>query len=337
MRTLKTSCLFGLVVPFLLLSGLSGWSQTTKPAKAIPVILDTDIGDDIDDTWALGLILKSPELDLKLAVGGCGKAQYRARLLAKFLQAAGRSDVAVGVGMDDEPRGGGRQDGWLKDYDLKSYPGKVFQDGVNALVDQIMNSPEPITVIAIGPVGNLAEALKREPRIAQKARFVGMFGSLRLNYDGSKTACAEYNVISNIKACQQVFTAPWKSMIITPLDTCGVVVLDGDRYRRIRDSKDPVSSLILENYRAWIHDKMTEDRSTVLFDTVAVYLAVTQDLCGMESLGVRVADNGFTVIDDSANRVSCATSWKNLDAYRDLLVTRLTGEKTKPPRVNETR
>lgn len=330
MKAFKTSCLFSLVVSFLLLNGLSGWSQTDEPAKAVPVILETDIGDDIDDTWALGLILKCPELDLKLVVGGCGKAQYRAKLLAKFLQTAGRSDVAVGVGLDVEPRGGGRQDGWLKDFDLKNYPGKVSQDGVKALIDQIMNSPELTTVIAIGPAGNLAEALKREPRIAQKARLVGMFGSLRLSYDGSKKACAEYNVISDIKACQKVFTAPWKMMIITPLDTCGVVVLDGERYRQIRDSKDPIASLILQNYRAWIDSKMTDERSTVLFDTVAVCLAITQDFCNMERIGLRIADNGFMVIDDSTNRVSCATSWKNVDAYRDFLVTRLTDKKTKP-------
>jgi hypothetical protein len=93
--------------------------------KKIPVILDTDIGDDIDDTWALGMLLKCPELDLKLVVSDYGKAQYRAKLLAKFLQVAGRTDVAVGVGLDIDPRGEAGQAAWVKDYDLKSYPGKV--------------------------------------------------------------------------------------------------------------------------------------------------------------------------------------------------------------------
>lgn len=50
--------------------GLLGNSAfgATGARKAIPVVLATDIGGDIDDTWALALILKSPELDLKLAV-----------------------------------------------------------------------------------------------------------------------------------------------------------------------------------------------------------------------------------------------------------------------------
>ena len=52
-------------------------------AAATPVILDTDIGDDIDDTWALLMLLREPSLDLKLAVGDFGNPLYRARLLAQ--------------------------------------------------------------------------------------------------------------------------------------------------------------------------------------------------------------------------------------------------------------
>lgn len=303
-----------------------------QPAKLTPtpVILDTDIGDDIDDTWALGLLLKSPELDLKLAVGDRGQAQYRARLLAKLLERAGRSDVPVGVGLDIEPRGEGRQAAWVKDYDLAKYPGKVCADGVQALIDAIMKSPGPVTLICIGPVPNIAEALKREPRIAQKARFVGMHGSVRVGYGGAKTPHPEWNVKCDAKACQAVFTAPWE-MTITPLDTCGLVTLSGEKYRRVRDSQDPVARDILVNYRIWVPGdaklpaNTADDRSSTLFDTVAIYLAIRQDLCVMEKLGIRVTDDGMTVIDPQAKQINVATGWKNLRAFEDFLVERLTG------------
>src|SRR6516164_7533507 len=75
------------------------FSADAQPSgKPKPVILTTDIGDDIDDTWALGLLLKSPELDLKLVLGDYGKNQYRAKLLAKFLQTVGHSNVPIGIG-----------------------------------------------------------------------------------------------------------------------------------------------------------------------------------------------------------------------------------------------
>jgi inosine-uridine nucleoside N-ribohydrolase len=303
-----------------------------KPAKPapIPVILDTDIGDDIDDTWALALLLKSPELDLKLVVGDYGEAQYRARLLAKFLERAGRTNVPVGIGLDIAPLGEGRQSAWIKDYELKSYPGKILTNGVQAIIDTIMNSLQPVTLICIGPVPNIAEALKREPRIAQHARFVGMQGSVRLGY-GTKEPCAEWNVKADPKALQAVFTAPW-DITITPLDTCGLVTLAGEKYRRVLNSTNRVLADLIANYRVWLVQQptlaadMADHHSTTLFDTVAVYLALRPDQCLMEKLNLRVTDDGFTVIDTQARPVSVATQWKDLGAYEDFLVDRLAGK-----------
>jgi inosine-uridine nucleoside N-ribohydrolase len=317
--------------------GLPMTQQASAQEKAatvrpIPVILATDIGDDIDDTWALGLALKSPELDLKLVVGEYGKAEYRAKLIAKFLQTVGRSDIPVGVGLDGEPHGEGNQAAWVKDYELNSYPGKVRRDGVQAIIDAIHQSGEGVTVICIAPMPTLAAAAARDPKIATLARFVGMQGSLRLGYGGSKKVSPEWNVKADAKACQTVFAAPWDKTI-TPLDTCGLVNLDGERYRRVRDSKDVIAATVIENYRIWSkatnsHDEGAEHHSSTLFDTVAVYLAMNQDYCQMERLGVRVTDDGFTIIDPQANMVNAATAWKNLDGFRDFLVTRLTGGKS---------
>ncbi|MGA2865573.1 MAG: nucleoside hydrolase [Verrucomicrobiota bacterium] len=312
--------------------GLPGWSaQSTadrKPTQPLPVILATDIGDDIDDTWALGLLLKCPELDLKLVVTEYGKAHYRARLLAKFLQATGHAGVPIAVGPDVEPRGEGGQAAWVKDYDLRSYPGKIHPEGVQALVETIMQSRKPVTLICIGPMPNVAAALAREPRIAKRARFVGMDGSVRLGYGGSKTISAEWNVKAAVKAAQQVLSAPW-DITITPLDTCGLVTLEGQRYRRLLEAIDPVASTIIQNYRLWSRSNNSqgeaERRSSVLFDTVAVYLAFSQLLCKMERLGLRVSDEGYTLLDDHAKRMNVATEWKSLDGYRDFLVNRLVG------------
>ncbi|MFO1511375.1 MAG: nucleoside hydrolase [Verrucomicrobiota bacterium] len=329
----SAACLALLWLGFTL-TALPANAAETPPAKPapIPVILDTDIGDDIDDTWALALLLKSPELDLKLAVGDYGEAQYRARLLAKFLERAGRSDVPVGLGLDIAPRGDGRQAAWVKDYDLKSYPGKVHTNGVQALIDTVMNSPQPVTLICIGPVPNIAEALKREPRIAQRARFVGMHGSVRTGYGDTTQPVAEWNVKCAPKALQQVFTAPW-NITITPLDTCGLVNLSGEKYHRVLESTNRLAADLIANYRLWVTGDaklpadMADHRSSTLFDTVAVYLALRQDLCMMEKLGLRVTDAGFTVIDPQAKQVNVATKWKDLGAFEDFLVERLTGKR----------
>lgn len=294
----------------------------------IPVILDSDIGDDIDDTWALALLLKSPELDLRLVVGDQGKPTYRAKLIAKLLEAAKRTDVPVGIGVDvKEAQGEGGQAEWVKDYRLESYPGKVHADGVQAIIDTIMKSSAPVTLIAIGPMPNLLAALEREPRIARKARFVGMHGSVRKGYGGKNQIDAEYNVKANAKACQKVFTAPWE-MTITPLDTCGMVHLRGEKFKTVRDSADPLAAALIENYRLWAKKQRKEDldASSTLFDTVAVYLSFADALCKMETLGIRVTDDGRTLIDEKAKTVRVATEWKDMAAFEDLLVKRLTGQ-----------
>ena len=313
-------------------AGLLAFFGTAVPAAQAetvrrPAIISTDIGDDIDDTWALSLALKSPELDIKLIVGDYGNAEARARLIAKILETDQRTDIAVGVGVHAGAKDGGHnQSKWIEGYELKNYPGKVYPDGVQALIDIVMASKEPVTLICVGPVPNIAEALKREPRIAQKARFVGMHGSVRRGYDGKDKIDAEWNVKANPAACRDALSAPW-DVTITPLDTCGLVQLTGDKYARVRDSADLVAKTLMQNYRAWAAatggNAKPEVSSTTLFDCVAVYLACSQDLCVMEKLGIRVDDEGFTREDPAAKKMNVATAWKDLPGFETWLADRL--------------
>ena len=324
-KKLQAAMLF--FVFLMLVFSSSGCSTTAHCPGKIPVIYDSDIGGDIDDTWALGFLLRSPELDVKLVVGDHGKYEYRAKLFAKFLEVAGRTDIPIGIGLDLNSKGVGAQADWVKDYQLKSYPGKIYEDGVQAIIDTIMNSPKPITLICVGPVPNIAEALKREPRIAQKARFVGMHGSVRFGYKDNRQTIAEHNVRADIKACQKVLSAGW-DITITPLDTCGKVHLTGEKYKKVRNSKDPIAKAIIENYRLWSRESRAdvfEQRSSTLFDTVAIYLAFEQELTGMETLGIRVDDQGHTLIDPSAKKMQVATTWNDMGRFEDLLLGRLIG------------
>jgi inosine-uridine nucleoside N-ribohydrolase len=309
--------------------------------EKLPVIFDTDICDDIDDTWALAVLVQSPELDIKLITTAVGNTESKAKTVAKFLQTVGRTDIPIGIGVQQH-KGSHRQDAWAKDYDLGSYPGKIYKDGVQALIDTIMKSRQPIKLIATGPLPNIAAALQREPKIAEKAEFVGMHGSVRRGYEGRAEPSAEYNVVRFVKEAQKVFTAPW-DMTITPLDTCGIVHLTGQKYQKVLKRDSILTRALMENYRAWYRqgvadenkglseaeiDKRTDEKvnnsSTTLFDTVAIYLAISTDLAVMEKLGVRVTDDGFTRIDDKAKIINCATEWKDLGAFEDFLVNRLT-------------
>ena len=292
--------------------------------KKIPVILDTDIGSDIDDTWALAMMLNSPELDVKLVTTCTYNTTYRAKIAARILEIAGRTDIPIGIGIHESDDEHG-QAAWVKDYDLARYPGTVYDDGVGALIETIMDSPERITLVPIGPLPTVAAALEREPRIAQKVRFVGMHGCIYESHGEhgeSGGHIPDYNTEQNVKASQKVFAADW-DMTITPLDTCDMVVLTGDKYRVVCESPDPLAKAVIENYRIWLNGA-PDVRSSILFDTATVYASFADDLLHFERLPIIVSDKGRTEIKEGGKMMNCATRWKDLAAFEDLLVERIT-------------
>ena len=329
------------VFAVLLGSCATGGDSSRSSGQKIPVIFDTDICDDIDDTWALALLLQSPEFDVKLITTEVRNTPSKAKVVAKFLETVGRTDIPIGIGVQHN-NAGHRQQTWIEGYELSSYPGMVYRDGVQALIDTIMKSRRKIKVVAVGPVPNIAAALEREPGIAQKAEFVGMHGSVRRGYGNNPKPSAEYNVVAFVKEAQKVFTAPW-DMTITPLDTCGIVHLKDQKYQKVLKNNSALTNALIENYRAWYRQGILNDNkdlseadlnkrvarklnssSTTLFDTVAIYLAMSTDLVKMEKLPIIVTDDGFTRINENGKAINCATEWKDLGAFEDLLVERLT-------------
>lgn len=328
------------VLAVFLASSSSYANRGGSSGQKIPVIFDTDICDDIDDTWALAMLVQSPEFDVKLITTAVGNTQSKAKTVAKFLQTVGRADIPIGIGVQQH-KGRHRQDAWAKDYDLSSYPGKIYDDGVQALIDTIMKSRRPIKLVAVGPLPNIAAALEREPKIAEKAEFVGMHGSIRRGYGNNPTPSAEYNVKAFVKEAQKVFTAPW-NMTITPLDTCGIIQLKNQKYQKVLNKNSPLTRALMENYRAWHKqgirsnnkdlseaelnkrvDQKCNSSSSTLFDTVGIYLAMSTELVKMEKLPIIVTDDGHTKIDENGKAINCATEWKDLGAFEDFLVDRL--------------
>lgn len=302
-------------------------AQGKANRPAVPVILDTDIGTDIDDTWALALLLALPEFDLKMVVTDHGDTVTRARLAAKFLQVSGRSDIPVGIGL----RGKSvpvHQKGWLGDYDLASYPGVIHQDGISAMVDLIMKSPEKVTLFVIGPAPNIMEALRRQPAIAGKARVFAMSGSVDMGYDGNVKPAAEYNVKEDPAATRAMYEAGW-DVTIAPLDTAGTIRLEGNRYQQILGCQKPSVRALIENYRAWAeHADWTRTdparQSSTLFDPLAVALAGWPSFCVIGSVPLEVTDDGYTRRKAGAKQIHAALRWKDREGFENWLTSRLT-------------
>ena len=297
---------------------------------SVPVILDTDIGFDVDDVWALAFMLKCPEIDVKLITTNTGDTTYSARLVTKLLDIAGRTDIPVGVGIPLDSVGKTHAE-WLANYSLSDYPGDVLTDGVGAICEVADQSQEKVSIVGIGPLANIAAALTRDTALPDNARFIGMHGSIRRGYLGIGKPMKEYNVKIHTAACQRVFQTDW-DLAITPLDTCGLVRLTGDKFSKVRDSDDALARAVMANHLGWFdacsdweflkaYDPHIE--SSVLFDTVAVYMAFSEALLDMETHPIIVTDDAKTMIDDQGRPVRCALGWKDQDAFEQLVADRL--------------
>lgn len=262
----------------------------------------------------------------------CGTAntEYRGRLAAKFLEVSGRTDVPVGLG----PTGGSSNEfqlPWVGDYQLSDYPGTIYRDGVDAFIRLVHESPVPLTLLAVGPLPNIKEALKRDPSIAPKVHFIGMHGSIDRGYGPEPVA--ETNVRVDVDAFRKVHAADWLSFRITPLDTCGLVVLGGENYQKVFHSTDPMLVALIENYKiwselvTWMEVDFFEEQSSTLFDLVPIYMAIDDSLLEYDQIPISVNDAGFTLRDpENGTLTRTAMRWKDLNAFYDHITERLLGK-----------
>lgn len=309
--------------------------MTPSASVPVPTIFATDIGSDIDDTWALAQLLRSPELDLRFVLTEHGEPEFRAKVAAKLLEAAGRSDVAIGLGKESPASAEvhRHQAPWIKDYALENYPGKVRLNGVQALIDCVMETDGIVTIIAVAPVSGLAEAIGREPALAARCRLVGMFGSFKLGYGGLPPRSAETNVRVDPQALRKVLDTNWHQVVLAPIDTCGEVSLDELNYQEIwRSTDDPLLRAVIENYRIWAPRVPWMDcdyfatRSSTLFDCVAVYLAYAETFLEFDEISFEITDNGFTrPVAGGPYSARVALRWKDRRAFEVHLTRRLLG------------
>ena len=304
--------------------------QTTVPPR--PVIIDTDIGSDIDDSFAIGFALQSSQfLDVKLIVTCTDDTTARAKIVGKLLTIAGMDSTPIGLGYANGNKTRHLLWDWAKDFNLSDYKGGVYEDGVDQMAKIILSSETVVDIIAIGPMTNFPLLLQKYPDVVKKARIRAMAGSIYRGYDNSTTPTDEYNVKMCPECMQQLLLAGW-SVSITPLDTCGVATLPPQFSEPLIASANQwsfglASSLL---YFCTVVPCHLDVATSPLYDTVATLLALpnASDYVDLRVLNLTVTNNGYTVIDNQAGvPTQVALYWKDgtvgLDQYRGFLVDTL--------------
>jgi inosine-uridine nucleoside N-ribohydrolase len=264
------------------------------PAQPQLVIIDTDIGDDIDDAFALALALRSPELKILGVTTTFGDTEMRARLLDRYLKAVGRGDIPVAAGPASQTDNVLTQ----KAYALQS-PAVVHADGAVFLLDQIRKHPGQITLIAIGPLFTVQAAIERDPATFRKLkRVVMMGGSIERGYDGPsignqpgerRPPDAEWNINRN-PAGARALLAAGVPIFMMPLDSTQIHLQTAER-EAIFAHGSPLTDQLTLLYHQW---SKTGSATPTLFDPVAVTYTFRPDLCPAKLMRIEVDDKGFT-------------------------------------------
>ncbi|MGD0227394.1 MAG: nucleoside hydrolase [Terriglobia bacterium] len=287
------------------------------PAK-IPVLLDTDIGTDIDDAFALALVIKSPEFELLGVTTVSGDTAARAHLAAKFLWEAGgkwrQVPVVAGPPEAAQPIEQTRwADGFVSPQILK-------ESAVDFLRSELHRHPGQITLIAIGELTNVAALIKADPLAAKEIKRIALMGgSIARGYGPGSKPEAEWNIKSNPAAARTVLSSGIP-IVMAPLDVTAMLKLDAAARSRIFSQNTPITNSLAALYHLWNQETPT------LFDPMAVALVLDPGLCQTKELAVEVDSQGFTRIVDS--KTSNTTVGLSTDAAKffDFYLARVAGE-----------
>src|SRR5262245_43758053 len=299
---------------FALIAGLA----PAVPAAAqvpprLPVIIDTDIGSDIDDAFALALALASPELDIQAITTVGGQADDRAWIVCRFLSHGGFRSIPVAFGREPQLR---FPLDWQIQY--RRHPAPTFNrtqkpekmSAVELMHQKIKEQPGKLTIIALGPLTNVAQLLRDHPDARPLIkRIVLMGGSILIGYDGKQQPEPEWNIKSDIAAAQAVFTSG-VPLTVVPLDATATLKLGRQERDRLFSAYTPLTLQLQTLYELW--DKQTP----ILFDPAAVAAAFDERFLTIETMNLYVDDKGMTRVGDGDGRVKVAVATKQAEFVR---------------------
>lgn len=256
------------------------------------VIIDTDIGDDIDDAFAL-LLAMNLDLDIIGVTTVFKNTEQRARMAKKILTdfEKGYENVPVyaghGTPLEEKAREYDRLYQFSEDlYDEKYAPISTDpDDAVSFIIESCIKYGRDLTVIALGPFTNIAKVIERDPEILSNiGRFIIMGGAFFSQYVDWNVMCdplAAKVMFDNVKDIHAIGADVTHKLELDTKDDAAI-----DKFKNKKDVRGYITRL----YGLW---KMYTDKTAaVLHDPLAVYYAYNPDVCTMQSAPISVVTDG---------------------------------------------
>ncbi len=272
------------------------------------VILDTDIGTDVDDALALGVCLGSPEIDLVAITTVYGDVLLRARMARKLLALRGVQDLPVLAG-EARPLDGSRElywgghegDGLLGPGDESLAP--TGTEAVSFLVRRVRERPNTVHLVAIGPLTNVARAIQADARFAGDLAGLTIMGGVLRGPDGLHLPIVEHNLRCDPEAAQVVF-ASGAPISLVPLDVTTRVAVHAEDVAQLRAAPSPFHHALAELVE---HDpRYRAGGRAYLHDPLAVAVLLRPELVGWHDVHVTVELGGAHTAGQSLFRLPSA-------------------------------
>lgn len=263
------------------------------------ILIDTDPG--IDDALAILLALASPEIQIEGLTtihGNCSVGQATINALS-ILELAKAKEIPVAKGFSlplvqpsllAAETHGDTGLGYAKLPEPR--PSPEVRHASDFLIEKILSNPGEITLLAIGPLTNIAFAIRKEPRMIGAVREVIIMGGT-IRYPGNATPLAEYNVFVDPHAAHMVYHS---SMPITlvPLDVTYQCILTPDDVKQLEKTPAPISRFIDDSTRFYMefHDEYQKIAGCAINDPLALALTFSPELCDYQDLYVDVDISG---------------------------------------------
>jgi purine nucleosidase len=303
----------------LLLACGTGFGQ--QPREKI--IIDTDIGDDIDDAFAVGLALSSPEFQVLGFSASFGDTPARAKMLDRMLGELGRRDIPVAMGTPVNVN--------LNAFTQRRYAEGVARrphaNAVDFILEQARKYPGQVTLVAIGPLPNIGAAIDKDLASFRKLkRVVIMGGSIRTMTDPYGVAPPiaphpEWNIKNDIASARKLFNAG-VPLTVLPLDSSANLKLHEVARTALFAHGSMLTNILAGLYYEW--SAYTRSPTPILYDPMTLASLLEPSLCPMTPMHITVDETGDTKETPGApNAQVCLHS--DADAFLHFYVKRVAG------------
>lgn len=289
---MRLSIIFLLI--FLLFSARTSVAQKSSSMQPPNrVILDTDIGDDIDDAFALALALSSPDIQLMGITTAWGETSLRARLVKRFLCETGENAIPVFSGVETPAKAPFTQRAWAQ-----KYPGgrQLSPGGIDFILNTIRHYPGQVTLISIAPLSNVGALIDKDPATFHKLKkVIIMGGSIKrgygdLGFTHPHGPDPEYNILMDVASANKLL-ASGVPLYMMPLDSTQLK-LDEVKRTLLFASDTPMTNALAGLYYQW--RASTQNPTPTLFDAMAVAYDLRPSLCPTTPLRIHVDSRGYT-------------------------------------------